>query len=313
MTDRLRIAVIGAGAVGGTVGARLAAAGHDTWFLVRESTRAHLAAHGLRLDSCDGDLQLPQVQAASDASIIGPVDVVLVCVKATQVEAIAPTLRPLLQQHTVVIPTQNGVEAGVQLAAALGEAYVSDGVCRVIAALEGPGHIRHMAVTPVLEFGARSGGALATPVRATAERFAAALREIGLQALLPDDMGVALWEKFLFIEPLGLVGAVARHPYGVVRTIPETRALIDGALDEVIAVGRACGVAWPTDAKARIWQRYDALPPDGYTSMARDLMAGRPSEYDAQTGAVIRLGRSHGVAIPVHEVLHAVMLPGVTR
>jgi 2-dehydropantoate 2-reductase len=313
MNDRVRIAVIGAGAVGGTVGARLATAGHDTWFLVRESTRAHLQTHGLRLDSCDGDLQLPQVQAASDASIIGPVDVVLVCVKATQVEAIAPTLRPLLQQHTVVIPTQNGVEAGVQLAAALGEAHVSDGVCRVIAALEGPGHIRHMAVTPVLEFGARSGGALAPAVRVTAERFASAFRLAGLQALLPDDMGVALWEKFLFIEPLGLVGAAARHPFGVVRTILETRALIDGALDEVIAVGRACGVRWPSDTKARIWQRYDALPPDGYTSMARDLMAGRPSEYDAQTGAVIRLGRSHGVAIPVHEVLHAVMLPGVTR
>jgi 2-dehydropantoate 2-reductase len=95
----------------------------------------------------------------------------------------------------------------------------------------------------------------------------------------------------------------------VIRSVPETRALMDAALEEVLAVGRAVGVHWPEDAKARIWQRYDALLPEGYTSMARDLIAGRPSEFDGQTGAVLRLAGAHGVTVPVHAHLHAVLVP----
>lgn len=309
VADRLRIAVVGAGAVGGIFGSRLALAGHDVIFVVRPGTQGVLARSGLRIDSVQGDVHLPVVATATDPATVGPVDVVLVCVKATQVAAIAPTLRPLLAPHTLVVPAQNGVEAGVELAAILGDGQISDGVCRVIAELVAPGHVRHMAVTPMLEFGARATGALAAAVQPMVERLAEALREAGLAALVPADMGVALWEKFLFIEPIGVVGAVARQPYGVLRRVPETRALLDAALEEVIAVGAACGVAWPTDAKARIWQRYDALPPGEYTSMARDLMAGRPSEFDAQTGAVMRLARQFAVSVPVHAVLHAVLTP----
>ena len=309
VAERLRIAVVGAGAVGGIFGARLALAGHDVVFLVRPETQAVLRRDGLRIDSVQGDVHLPAVATATEPAAVGPVDVVLVCVKATQVPGIAPSLRPLLAAHTLVIPAQNGVEAGVQLAAALGSGAVSDGVCRVIAELAAPGHVRHMAVTPMLEFGARATGPLDAAVHPTVDRFAQVLRGAGLAALVPADMGVALWEKFLFIEPIGVVGAVARQPYGVLRTIPETRQLVDAALEEVLAVGAACGVSWPRDAKARVWQRYDALLPEGFTSMARDLIAGRPSEYDAQTGAVIRLAGQFGVAVPVHAVLHAVLTP----
>lgn len=312
----MRVAVIGAGAVGGVLGARLAAAGHDVWFVVRPATAELLARGGIRLDSCDGDLHLPEVQVTTEAASLGAVDVVLVCVKSTQVAAIAPSLRPLLAPHTLVIPTQNGVEAGVQLASVLGDAHVSDGVCRVIAGLVAPGHVHHMAVTPILEYGSRAGAptapdgqTLSPPVQATAARFAAAMAGAGMRAVIPPDMGVALWEKFLFIEPIGLVGAVTRQPYGVIRSVAETRALLDEALEEVLAVGRAVGVRWPADAKATIWARYDALLPEGYTSMARDLIAGRPSEYDGQTGAVIRLARAHGVPVPVHTHLHAVLVP----
>ena len=309
VADRLRIAVVGAGAVGGIFGARLTLAGHEVTFVVRPGTASVLHRDGLRIDSVQGDVHLPVVTTAIDPAVVGPVDVVLVCVKATQVAALAPSLRPLLAPHTLVVPTQNGVEAGVQLAAALGHGAVSDGVCRVIAELAAPGHVRHMAVTPLLEFGARATGPLDAAVRSTVDRFAAALSGAGLAALVPADMGVALWEKFLFIEPMGVVGAVARQPYGVLRRVPETRALLDAALEEVMAVGTAAGIAWPSEAKARVWQRYDALPAGGYTSMARDLMAGRPSEYEAQTGAVIRLAGTLGVTVPVHTVLHAVLTP----
>jgi 2-dehydropantoate 2-reductase len=307
----MRIAVVGAGAVGGVFGARLAAAGHDVNFLVRAGTLAALRERGLLLESVQGNVHLASVQATTSAHDIGPVDLVLVGVKATQVMSVAPTLRPLLGPTTAVVPLQNGVEASTQLAAALGDEHVLEGLCRVIAEQVAPGHIRHMAVTPLLEFGPRAAHPPAAPVAAALPNIAAAFTGAGLQALQPPDMAVALWEKFLFIEPIGVVCAASGESFGAVRSVPATRTLIDRALDEVIAVGRAVGVAWPAVAKSTVWQRYDALPPDERTSMARDLIARRPSEFDAQTAAVGRLGRQYGVPTPVHDVLEAILQPRV--
>lgn len=307
----MRIAVVGAGAVGGVFGARLAAAGHEVTFVARGATLEALTTQGLRLESVHGDVHLSLTHATGDPRTIGPVDVVFVAVKATQVAAIAPSLAPLLGAATAVIPLQNGVEASVQLASALGPAHVLEGLCRVIAEQAGPGHIRHMAVRPLLEFGPRAGHPPAPAVAAAIPAIADAVNAAGMQALVPPDMAVALWEKFLFIEPIGVVSAASGEPFGVVRSVPQTRALIDAALDEVIAVGRAVGVAWPAEAKAMVWQRYDGLPPDERTSMARDLLARRPSEFEAQTAAVGRLGRHFGVPTPVHDVLEAVLRPRV--
>jgi 2-dehydropantoate 2-reductase len=307
--DRLRVAVIGAGAIGGVLGARLQQAGHDVVFIARGATLDALRSRGLILESIDGDLTLPAVQVTDDPGTVGIVDVVLVCVKATQIASLAPSLRPLVGPATAVIPVQNGVEASELLAAALGEGNVLEGLGRVLVEQVAPGHIRHTAVTPIIEFGRRAGGPEQSAAYAQIPRVAAALRGAGLVAELPDDMGVAQWEKFLFIEPIGAVGAAARVPFGIVRSVPESRALIDAALHEVRNVGRAVGVAWPADAIDRVWARYDSLPADGSTSLQRDLMADRPSEFEAQTGAVVRIGRAHGVPTPVHDVLYAVLLP----
>jgi 2-dehydropantoate 2-reductase len=152
----MRIAVVGAGAVGGVFGARLATAGHDVTFLARGTTLEVLRTQGLQLESVHGNVHLSPTQATDSPAAIGTVDLVLVGVKATQVAAIAPSLRPLLGPHTAVIPLQNGVEASVQLAQALGPDHVLEGLCRVIAEQAGPGKIRHMAVTPLLEFARRA-------------------------------------------------------------------------------------------------------------------------------------------------------------
>lgn len=307
----MKIAVVGAGAVGGVFGARLAAAGHDVTFIARGATLATLRDKGLHLESVHGDVHLSPVQVTDTPASIGPVDVVLVAVKATQVAAVAPSLAPLIGPATAVIPTQNGVEASVLLAAALGPEHVLEGVCRVIAGLAAPGHIRHTAVVPLLEIGPRNGHPPAPAVAAAIPAIADAINAAGLQAICPDNMAVALWEKFLFIEPIGVVCAATGESYGTVRSVAATRALVDQVLDEVIEVGRAVGAAWPADAKAVVWQRYDSLPPHEYTSMARDLIARRPSEFDAQTGAVVRLGRQFGVPTPAHDVLAAVLAPRV--
>ncbi|MBL0938957.1 MAG: 2-dehydropantoate 2-reductase [Gemmatimonadaceae bacterium] len=310
--DRLRVAVVGVGGVGGVFGARLAQHGHDVGFVARGATLAALRENGLRLDSVDGDVHLPSVHATEDAASLGTVDVVFVAVKATQIVRVAPSLHALIGEHTLVVPLQNGVEAATLLTDVLPPEAVLEGLCRVMAMQAGPGHIKHTAVTPVLEIGPRAGATLTDARKQTLERFVAAIRDAGMHPIVPPDMAVAIWEKFLFIEPLGAVCAAAHFTIGPVRSTPETRALVDQALDEVVAVGRAAGVNWPAEAKAQVWQRYDALPAEGSTSMARDLMARRPSEFDAQTGAVIRLARRYAVPVPVHDVLHAVLLPAST-
>jgi 2-dehydropantoate 2-reductase len=305
----MHIAIIGAGAVGGTVGARLQAAGHRVTFIARGTSLHALRTTGLRLDSVDGDLHLASPEVTDDPASVGAVDVVLVTVKSTQVEAVADSLRPLVGAHTAVIPMQNGVEAGAMLARALGDAAVMDGLAKVIAELVAPGHIRHVAVTPVLEFGARAAMPADAPARARLAPFAAALEEAGLRGVVHADMAPALWEKFLFIEPFGTVGAVTRVPLGVMRRVPESRALLDACLREVFALAQAAGVPLGEEAVTRTWARYDALPPDSTASMQRDLMAGRPSEFALQTGSIVRLARAHGLAVPVHDVLYAVLLP----
>ncbi|MBL0170896.1 MAG: 2-dehydropantoate 2-reductase [Gemmatimonadaceae bacterium] len=309
----MRIAIVGVGGVGGAFGARLAHAGHEVTFIARGATLAALRSSGLILESVDGDLHLPSVSATDDPSTVGPVDVVLVCVKSTQIEAIAPKLRPLIGPGTAVIPLQNGVEASALLAAVLGDGHVLEGLARLIAEQSAPGRISHTAVTPVMEFGARSATPANAPARAQIAPFAAALEEAGLHAVTPEHMDLALWEKFLFIDPFGTVGAATRVPIGVMRSVPETRALLDACVREVRAIGIGAGVALGDDAEARTWKRYDTLPPDSTASMQRDIMAQRPSELERQTGAVIRLGKQHGVPTPVHDVLYAVLRPSTMR
>lgn len=305
----MRIAIVGVGAIGGVFGARLIAAGHQVHFIARGATLAALQTTGLQLTSIDGDLSLPTVHATSDVARIGVVDVVLVCVKSTQVAAIAPTLTPLIGPQTAVIPLQNGVEASAQLAAVLGDACVLEGLARVIAEQTGPGQIRHMAVTPIIEFGARMQTPADAPARAQIALFADAVNAAGMHAIVPESMEQALWEKFLFIDPFGTVGAATREPIGVMRSDPAVRALIDQCLAEVYAVGEACGVKMASSAIQRTWERYDSLPPESTTSMQRDLIARRPSEFEAQPGSVVRLGKAHHVPTPAHDVLYAVLKP----
>jgi 2-dehydropantoate 2-reductase len=281
--------------------------------VARGATLAALRERGLVLESPQGDVRLPPGHAADAPAAVGVADVVLVAVKAAQVPEVAPTLGPMVGPATVVVPLQNGVEASGQLAAALDPAHVAEGLCRMLAAQEGPGHVRHLSEVPSVTFGSRAAGALADGPAATLGRLADAFRRAGVTVDEPADTTAALWEKFLFVEPLGAVGGAARATFGELLAIPETRAILEACVHEVLAVGRGAGAVLPDDAPADVWERYLRLPAGGTTSMQRDLVAGRPSELDAQTGAVTRIGRVHGVPTPVHDVLYAALRPQEAR
>lgn len=302
----MRFAVIGAGGVGGYFGGRLAQAGEGVAFVARGPHLAALRTDGLHVESIAGDFALAAVEATDDPSSIGPVDAVLVCVKAWQVRGAAESLPPLLGAETVVVPFQNGVEAADDLAGVVGPERVLGGLCKIISYVVSPGWIRHAGVAPRVEIGERRGGASAriAALRASLERCA------GVSVGVPADIEVAVWEKFLFIAPVSAVGAATRMPVGVMRSHPGSRRLLEEAMREVVAVGRARGAALRDDAVERTLRYVDGLPADATASMQRDLLEGRPSELDYQTGAVVRLARELGVDVPTHRFLYDVLAPG---
>lgn len=301
----MRIAVFGSGAVGGYFGGRLAQAGESVTFIARGAHLEAIQREGLVVSSTAGDFVVRPAQATADPEAVGRVDLVLVGVKAWQVEDAARSMLPLLGPESTVVPLQNGVEAADQLGAVVGAERVLDGVCRLLSELEAPGRIRHAGMTPRIEFGERDGRRSAR-VEALRTAFGAAP---GVAAIVPEDIRAVVWEKFLFIAPFSGVGAVTRMPAGVLRAVPETRRLLESAMREVSVLARARGVRLRDDAVARTLGFIDGLPPEATASMQRDILAGRRSELEQQSGAVVRLGRQASVAVPANEFLYASLLP----
>jgi 2-dehydropantoate 2-reductase len=220
---------------------------------------------------------------------------------------VAPRLAPLVAGGGVAVPMQNGVEAAGRLAAALGDDRVAGGLVAVLSWIDAPGAVKHVGSPPRVKMGER--GARAGKPSERLEALAAALRAAGAECEVVADVERATWEKFLLIEPWGTVSAAARAPIGVVRTVPESRTLLVGAMEELARLARARGVALPADAVARTLALIDSVPFEATASMQRDLGAGRPSELADQPGAVLRLAREGGVPVPIHAVLHAALVP----
>jgi len=302
----MRIAVVGAGGVGGLLAGLLGrAGGHEVVLLARGQALAAVRAGGLEVEAPGGRFTVRPALVAAEPAEVGPCDAVLVAVKAWQVAELAPRLAPLLAGGGVVVPLQNGVEAAGRLAAALPPAQVAGGVIWVYAWSEGPGRVKQIGAAARVVVGERPGA----PLRGRLEPLAAALVAAGVKAEVTADVEAATWEKALLIGTLGLVGAATRAPAGAIRTTPETRALLEGLMAEVAALARERGVALTADVVARTLAFVDGVPSDATASMQRDLSAGRPSELDDQAGAIARLARAAGVAAPLHQALVAALRP----
>lgn len=300
----MRIAVFGAGGVGGYFGGRLAQAGEDVIFIARGEHLQAMLKYGLRVDSVKGDFVLKPVEATDDPAQAGIVDVILVGVKAWQVTNAAEDMRPMVGPETFVLPLQNGLEALTQLAAVLGDQHVLGGLCGLSTFIVGPGHIRHAGAEPFVRF-----GELDNRPSDRVKLLQKVFKRAGVIAEIPQDIQVALWMKFLFITAWSGVGAVTRTPLGVWRSLPETRQMAESALQEIIIVAQARDIALPENAMPTTMNMYDSFPPDITSSMQRDIAEGRPSELDAQIGAVVRFGKEADVATPLHRLIYNSLLP----
>ena len=300
----MRIIIIGAGAVGGYFGGRLAESGVDVAFLTRGRTMEVLSQTGLLLSSPTGTLHLRDIEASDDPNKLAPADAVIVAVKAWQVPGIAKYISPLLLPDGCVLPLQNGVDAPAQLQAVLGDKPVLGGLCKILCQLESPGHIRHLGGKPFIALGELDDR---TSERVT--RLRDALAGAGVVAKIPASIRAAMWEKFMFICAVSALGAATRMPIGVLVGSPETRGLLVSIMEEICAVARALDISLSPDLVGRTMAFLETLPASSTASMQRDIMEGRPSELEAQNGAVVRIGREVGVPTPVNELLFHLLLP----
>ena len=303
----MRIAVFGAGSVGGYFGGRLAQAGEDVVFIARGTHLQAMRTQGLRVESPKGDFTVPSVQATDEPMQVGPVEAVVLAVKSWQVPEAAQAIRPMLGPETCVVPLQNGLEAAAQVAAAVGPQHVLGGTCVISSTVAAPGCIRHLGLDPSITF-----GELDDRPSPRAERLCEAFMRAGVTAIIPADIQVAIWEKFMAIR-FGPVGAVARAPAGVLRSVPETRRLVEQACVETLTVARARGIALAEDSPAKTMTALDSIAPGIIASLQRDIEAGRPSELDALTGALVRLGAEVGVSTPLHAFIFHTLLPQELR
>jgi 2-dehydropantoate 2-reductase len=300
----MRIAVIGAGGVGGGFGAALANAGGDVTFVARGAHLAAMRTEGLRVEGDRGTTVVSPCQATDDPATIGPVDVVLFCVKLWDVESAGEAIRPLVGPDTAVIPVQNGVDAAERLVGVLGPAAVMGGTVGISATIASPGVIRQTGTFMTMTFGELDGRA--SP---RGERFLALCQKAGFQATLTDSIATAIWMKFILLTAMSGGTAITRLPIGKLRDDPEIFSMFEAIMRETEAVGRACGVKLPQGAADKPLAGLRGNPPTMMASMAHDLLRGNRLELPWLAGKVVALGKQHGVPTPVNATIYAALKP----
>ena len=300
----MRIAVMGAGGVGGYFGAMLAQAGNEVAFVARGRHLQAMRQRGLIVRGAKGEIRVDRPVASDDPATLGPCDVVLFAVKLWDTEAAAQAIRPLLGGESVVIPFQNGVESIERIGAVAGARHVMGGVAYIAATIAEPGVVAQTGKMARLRFG---------PVLLEQERLARLFFDAcvgaGIDAELAADIRRALWEKFIFLSAFSGLTAATRQPIGAIRGDPDLRAILEAAMREALAVARARGIVLAEDFVKEQLAFADGLPPEMKASMLNDLAAGNRLEAPWLSGAVARMARDAGLAAPVSATLYAAVKP----
>jgi 2-dehydropantoate 2-reductase len=303
-----RVAVFGAGALGGYFGSRLArAAAAEVHLIARGDHLAALRAQSLTVRSVDGDYRV-ELAVTDDPAVIGPVDFVFFTVKSYDTQQAGQRLAPLLGADTGVISFQNGIDNEDKLAALIGTGHVMGGTAYVLANLEGPGIVRHSGGPGRLVFGELDGRR-----SERGERLLAACAQAGIPAELSGDIRAELWSKYAFILAHAGMTAAVRLPIGEIRRSRAAWEMFATIVEEVWRVGRAEGVNLPDDLVARQLAFAEGLVPEGYSSLYHDLTTGRRLELAALHGELLRRAEDHRLPTPACRAIFAILEPWALR
>jgi len=297
----MRIAIMGAGGVGGCLGGLLGKAGNDVWLIARGEHLEAIRANGLKLVRPDTEFVV-QVNATDNPAEVGPVDLVLFTVKTYQNRHVITTLKPLMGHETSVITLQNGVESHEQLGAVLGPSNILPGAYWASSHILSPGVIGEDVPAQI------SFGEIDDTDSLRSPDIRKVFRDAGIKTEISLDPMQVLWEKFIVLSALaGITSAAQTRPKELLK-YPDARTMFCNAMEESLAVGLAKGINLPDNLVQNSLKYIESLP-DFQNSMHGDYEAGRATELEALSGAVIRLGKQIGVKTPVHEFLYSVLLP----
>jgi len=297
----MRIAIMGAGGVGGCLGALLGRAGNDVWLIVRGEHLEAIRANGLKLIRPNTEFVV-QVNATDNPAEVGPVDLVLFTVKTYQNRHVITTLKPLMGHETSVITLQNGVESHEQLGAVLGPSNILPGAYWASSHILSPGVIGEDVPAQI------SFGEIDDTDSLRSPDIRKVFRDAGIKTEISLDPLQVLWEKFIVLSALaGITSAAQTRPKELLK-YPDARTMFCNAMEESLAVGLAKGINLPDNLVQDSLKYIESLP-DFQNSMQGDYEAGRATELEALSGAVIRLGKQIGVKTPIHEFLYSVLLP----
>ena len=295
----MKIVMMATGGVGGYYGARLAAGGHDVYFIARGAHLAALRTDGLKLISANGDLHLRSVHATDEPATVGTADIVIFAVKQYDTKTAAELVVPVIGDETAVISIQNGMDPRERLKSIVGREHVMGGTTYITGAkVISPGIITHTGTIARLVFGEYDGS-----VSMRGERFLDACKTAGIDALFSADIGKEMWAKFALLSAFSGVSGMLRKAAGPIMSDPDSRKLLKDAIAETVAVAKAKGIDLGDDYIARHGDFYGSIPPDTKSSMLMDLENGRRIELNWLSGAVAQFGDELGVPTPTHHAI----------
>jgi 2-dehydropantoate 2-reductase len=300
----MQILIFGVGGVGGYFGGKLAQAGVEVSFVARGANLKALRENGLTVKSYLGDFNVPQVVASDKLSDFKTPDLVLLCTKSWQLEAVAASLKPIINKQTVLLPLQNGANNYDKLARVLPKNQVLAGLCKIISFVEAPGVISHPFFEPEIVFG-EIDNQISERVLEVQNLF----RNAGIKTVVPESILLAVWQKFLYICTVSGLGGLTRVPIGIIRSDSFLRKLmIDTAL-EIKQIANAKNIPLSDSDIETIFRVIDSQDPQTTASMQRDIMAGKPSELDDFNGYITTEGKKLGIETPANSFIYHCLKP----
>lgn len=298
----MKVAVIGAGGVGGYFGGMIAKAGFDVTFVARGEQFKALKRNGIKIQSLSGDFVVDTVNVTDKISNIGTPDLIILGVKAWQVKDVAIELKNF-DNNTTILPLQNGILAADELKEILKEENIIGGLCRIISKIEAPGIIKHFGILPEIIF-----GELNNAKTQRVEEIKEVFDKSCIKSKIAIDIQAELWKKFMPICTSGLL-AIMRSTYGEIREIKETRKMMTDIINENYKLSVKMGININSDFVEKALAAIDTFPYDSNSSLSRDVIEGKPSEIEYQNGTAVKLGEKAGLEMPVNRFVYSCILP----
>jgi len=302
----MKFAVIGTGGVGGYFGGMLAKSGEDVWFAARGGHLAAMQTHGLRIVSTEGEFHIPPRKITGNLTAIGPVDVVLFCVKSYDTVSAAQQLAPLLTNEAIIISLQNGVDNEEKIQHAVSTGTVYGGVAYIYSTITAPGVVSETGGPKKIVFGPLTGRRGGSP---SAKKVLGAMLAAGINATLTEEIASALWKKFVFISAVGGLTALTRLSLAEILAVDASRALLTDAMREGISIARALNISIEDEYLDTLFETLKRFDNNSRSSLYFDLTHDKPMEIDALSGTIVRYGEKLRMATPIHRTIYASLLP----